>query len=150
MQRAVELSAKALTSDRGGPFGAIIVMEDEIVGSGYNQVVSTNDPTAHAEILAIRDACRYLATYDLDQCEIYCSCEPCPMCLGAIYWSRISRIYYSNTRMDAASIGFEDDFFFREIAKLPGHRSIPSIRVVDPSSLTVFRDWEKKIPRINY
>ncbi|HUX84062.1 MAG TPA: nucleoside deaminase [Chitinophagaceae bacterium] len=150
MQRAVDLSAKALTNDRGGPFGAIVVKDNEIVGSGYNQVISTNDPTAHAEILAIRDACRYLGTFDLTDCEIYCSCEPCPMCLGAIYWSRISRIYYSNTRRDAAAIGFEDDFYFGELAKLPDQRSIPSIRILQPTSLKVFEDWGKKVPRVNY
>jgi tRNA(Arg) A34 adenosine deaminase TadA len=116
MRRAIELSRLGMQRGDGGPFGAVIVRAGEIVGEGWNRVVATNDPTAHGEILAIRDACRRLRTFILEECELYTSSEPCPMCLGAIYWARLRRIYFSNTRADAARIGFDDDFIYREIA----------------------------------
>jgi guanine deaminase len=150
MHRAVDLSRKALTGDRGGPFGAIIVCGNEIVGSGYNQVTSTNDPTAHAEMLAIRDACRYLGSFELKDCEIYSSCEPCPMCLGAIYWAKISIIYYSNTRDEASVIGFEDEFLYDQFNHPPAERMIPAIRLLDPESIKVFEDWDKNPQKTRY
>jgi len=112
MEKAIELSLDNMRSGKGGPFGAIIVKDGKIVGSGANHVTSENDPTAHAEVVAIRDACKNLGTFQLDDCIIYTSCEPCPMCLGAIYWARPKAIYYANTRVDAANIGFDDDFIY--------------------------------------
>ncbi|HVB04557.1 MAG TPA: nucleoside deaminase [Chitinophagaceae bacterium] len=144
MHRAVELSKKALSGNRGGPFGAIVVRKDEIIGNGYNQVISTNDPTAHAEILAIRDACRYLGSFELRECEIYSSCEPCPMCLGAIYWARMDRIYFANSREEAHAIGFDDRFIYDQLMRPLEERTIPLIRLVHPESLTIFAEWHQK------
>src|SRR4030095_1113397 len=117
MLEAIRLSSDGMNLDIGGPFGCVIVRNNEIIGRGNNQVTSTNDPTAHAEVTAIRNACRQLNTFQLEDCELYTSCEPCPMCLGAIYWSKIKKIYYACTRTDAASIGFSDDFIYNEIPK---------------------------------
>ena len=121
MQEAIMLSLKGSADGKGGPFGAVVVKNGEIVGRGFNQVTSSNDPTAHAEVVAIRDACNNLGTFQLEDCEIYTSCEPCPMCLGAIYWARPSKVYYANTREDAAEIGFDDAFIYQEIP-LPIHQ----------------------------
>src|ERR1700737_4143796 len=125
MARAIQLSLDNIRSGRGGPFGAVVVKDGTIVAEGTNQVTSTNDPTAHAEVLAIREACKKLHVFELLDCELYTSCEPCPMCLGAIYWARISRIYFANTAEDAAGIGFDDSFIYSEL-KLPhAQRRIP-------------------------
>jgi guanine deaminase len=125
MRRAIALSLEMMRSGRGGPFGAVVVKDGKIVAEGFNQVISTNDPTAHAEVVAVRLACQALGTFDLTDCEIYSSCEPCPMCLGAIYWARLGRIYYANDRHDAARIGFRDDFLYHEIPLPLEQRTIP-------------------------
>ncbi|MBM3540264.1 MAG: nucleoside deaminase, partial [Alphaproteobacteria bacterium] len=117
MRRAIALSRERSATGEGGPFGAVVVRDGTIISEGWNQVVGGNDPTAHAEIVAIRRACAHRGSFSLDGCEIYTSCEPCPMCLAAILWARIGRIYYANTRVDAAAIGFDDDYFYREVAK---------------------------------
>src|SRR4029079_15752444 len=117
IEAAIHLSAEHMRANDGGPFGAVIVKDGEIVANGWNQVTSSNDPTAHAEVTAIRDACRRLKTFQLDDCELYTSCEPCPMCRSAIYWSRFQKVYYANTRKDAAKIAFDDDLIYREVAK---------------------------------
>src|SRR6266850_1229610 len=124
MREAIRISLAKMRTNCGGPFGAVVVRHGKIVGRGWNQVTSTNDPTAHAEVTAIRDACRRLKTFQLDDCELYTSCEPCPMCLAAIYWARVPRVYYANTRADAAAIGFDDDFIYQQIPLAPGDRKI--------------------------
>src|SRR5881227_4481106 len=116
MREAIRISLDMMRSNKGGPFGAVVVRDGQIVGRGWNRVTSTNDPTAHAEVSAIRDACRRLKTFQLDDCELYTSCEPCPMCLSAIYWARFRKVFYGNTRKDAARIAFDDDFIYREVA----------------------------------
>src|SRR5882672_10578112 len=116
MREAVRLSLLQMRAGKGGPFGAVVVRKDKIVGRGFNLVTSTNDPTAHAEVVAIRDACKRLKTFQLDDCELYTSCEPCPMCLSAIYWARFTKVYYGNTRKDAQRIDFDDDLIYDEVA----------------------------------
>ena len=150
MLEAIRLSAEGMRLDIGGPFGCIIVRNGEIVGKGNNQVTSTNDPTAHAEVSAIRDACRRLNMFQLDDCELYTSCEPCPMCLGAIYWAKLRKIYYACTRKDAASIGFSDDYIYLEISKELNQRMIPIEQVMHEEGMQVFNDWMKKPNRIEY
>lgn len=150
MEQAIELSLDGIQSKKGGPFGAIIVKDGNIVGKGYNKVTSTNDPTAHAEIIAIRDACTNLNTFDLQNCVIYTSCEPCPMCLSAIYWARITKIYYGANRSDAAKIGFDDDFIYTEVAKSLNERTIPSINILPEKANKVFEIWQNKIDKIKY
>ena len=147
LERAIELSRQGMISGNGGPFGCIIVLENEIVGEGSNLVTSTNDPTAHAEIVAIRDACKRLGNNQLTGCEIYASCEPCPMCLGAIYWARPDRVYYSNTREEAAAIEFDDEFIYEEIKTDFSERRIPFIHYPHLMAKEVFemwRNWEGK------
>lgn len=143
MQRAIELSFHGQRAGLGGPFGAIVVKNGEIVGQGHNQVTSTNDPTAHAEVVAIRDACRNLGTYQLRGCDLYTSCEPCPMCLGAIYWARPDRVYYANTRHDAAHVGFDDAFIYDEIPLPPDQRRIEMIHLPCPNALDAFHTWTR-------
>ena len=126
---------------KGGPIGAVIVNNDQIVGKGSNHVLLTNDPTAHAEVVAIRDACASLQTFHLDNCVLFTSCEPCPMCLGAIYWARIRKIYYANNRKDAANIGFNDDFIYRELDLPIENRHIPMEPLLRNEALQVFQDW---------
>jgi guanine deaminase len=150
MLEAIRLSSEGMNLDKGGPFGCVIVRHDEIVGRGNNQVTSTNDPTAHAEVTAIRNACKQLNTFQLEDCELYTSCEPCPMCLGAIYWSKIKKIYYACTRTDAASIGFSDDFIYNEIPKDLRERTIPIEQVMWDEAMQVFKDWMLKSDRITY
>jgi tRNA(Arg) A34 adenosine deaminase TadA len=128
----------------GGPFGAIVVKGEEVVGKGWNQVLLLNDPTAHAEVVAIRDACKQLGTFQLHDCEIYTSCEPCPMCLGAIYWARPQRVYFANTKDDAAAIDFDDSFIYKEIAVPHSDKKIPFISFPDADALQVFREWKEK------
>ena len=150
MERAVELSRSGMESSTGGPFGCVIVKDGRIVGEGYNQVTTDNDPTAHAEVVAIRNACKNLNSFQLTGCDIYASCEPCPMCLGAIYWSRPSRVFYSNTKEDAAAIQFDDMFIYREIEKTPATRQIAFIHLPVPSALQVFDQWKKMDSKIEY
>lgn len=150
MEHAVRLSAKGMKSGDGGPFGAIVVRGDEIVGEGWNQVLCNNDPTAHAEVMAIRNACASLNTFQLNGCEIFTSCEPCPMCLGAIYWARPDRVYYANTKEDAAAIAFDDSFIYDEIGKPHEEKRIPLIHIPSPDAISVFEDWNSKENRTLY
>ncbi len=141
--RAVELARQGMESLQGGPFGCVIVKKNEIVGEGCNQVTTLNDPTAHAEIVAIRNACKTLNTFQLTECDIYTSCEPCPMCLGAIYWARPRRVIYANTKQQAAAINFDDEYIYNEIEKTPQKREIPFIHMPNPEAERVFEAWEK-------
>src|ERR1700687_4961518 len=150
MARAIQLSIENVQSGRGGPFGAVVVKDGAIIGEAANQVTSTNDPTAHAEVLAIRAACQKLGTFDLEGCEIYTSCEPCPMCLGAIYWARLSRVYFANGAADAASIGFDDSLIYREIPLPLAQRSIPMIQMMREQALAAFQAWYEKPNKIVY
>ncbi len=149
MQRAIELS-KENVNQGGGPFGAVIVRNGKIVGEGVNRVTASNDPTAHAEVEAIRNACKNLQTFELADCEIYTSCEPCPMCLSAIYWSHISKIFYGNTKKDAADINFDDDFIYQEIPKAPQERKIPMLQLSRSEALKAFELWTEKADKITY
>jgi tRNA(Arg) A34 adenosine deaminase TadA len=150
MARAITLSIENVQSGRGGPFGAVVVKDGAIVGEAANQVTSTNDPTAHAEVVAIRGACKNLGTFDLAGCEIYTSCEPCPMCLGAIYWAHLSRVYFANADADASKIGFDDSMIYREIAQPHAQRKIPMIQMMREEALAAFRAWENKTNKIEY
>ncbi len=142
LERAIELSRQGMKGGKGGPFGCVVVLGDKIVGEGCNQVTSSNDPTAHAEVVAIRNACTKLGTYQLSDCEVYTSCEPCPMCLGAIYWARPKRVVYANTREEAAEIEFDDDFIYNEIGAAMKDRKIPFVHVPHPKAKAVFEDWK--------
>jgi tRNA(Arg) A34 adenosine deaminase TadA len=150
MARAIQLSLENVRSARGGPFGAVVVKNGAIIGEGTNQVTSTNDPTAHAEMLAIREACKRLGAFSLESCEIYTSCEPCPMCLGAIYWAHLARIYFANGAEDASKIGFDDSLIYREIAQPQSQRKIPMIQVMRDEALAAFRAWQAKPDKIIY
>ena len=141
MQQAIQLSYQGMETGKGGPFGAVVVKNGTIVGMGHNQVTATNDPTAHAEVVAIRDACQHLGTFQLEGCELYTSCEPCPMCLGAIYWARPDRVYYANTRDDAAAIGFDDAFIYDEIPRPLQERKIEMIQLGREEALKAFEKW---------
>lgn len=149
MRKAIELSINSVRNG-GGPFGAIIARKGEIIAEGSNGVTIYNDPTAHAEVTAIRKACEKLGTFDLTGCEIYTSCEPCPMCLGAIYWAHLDKIYYANNRKDAADIGFDDDFIYQEIEVKPQYRKKPSEILMREEGLEAFRIWNKKTDKIEY
>lgn len=150
MQEAIALSRQGLENNDGGPFGCIIVKDDQIVGRGNNKVTSTNDPTAHAEVVAIRDACKTLHTFQLDDCEVYSSCEPCPMCLGAIYWARPKIIYFANNRKDAADIGFDDSMIYDEFSADIESRKIPIISLGRKEALKVFDAWREKADKTVY
>lgn len=150
MRRAIELAQTGVDAGAGGPFGAVIVKNGAIVGEGFNRVTSTNDPTAHAEIVAIRSACKNLDSFQLDGCTIYASCEPCPMCLGAIYWARPAQIYYAATHEDAASIGFDDHFIYDEIERPIEERKIKSVNLMRDEGLTVFKNWTDKADKTEY
>ena len=147
LNRAVELSIKGSTEGKGYPFGSVVVRNGEIVGEGYNQVYDSQDPTAHAEVVAIRDACKNLNTFELPDCELYTSCEPCPMCLGAIYWAKISRVYYANSRHDAAAIGFDDALIYEEIPLPPSERKVEMIQMDKAEAMKAFELWEKASDR---
>ena len=149
MRHAIALSAEALQNG-GGPFGSVVSKDGRIVAEGCNRVTSTNDPTAHAEVVAIREACNVLGSYRLSGCEIYCSCEPCPMCLAAIYWARLDRIYYANTREDAARIGFDDAFLYSELGRQGKERTIPAVRLLGAEAIAAFQAWEEKPDKIAY
>ncbi len=144
MNEAIALSEEGMVANEGGPFGCVVVKNDVIIGRGNNKVLSENDPTAHAEIVAIRDACKKLGTFQLLDCEIYSSCEPCPMCLGAIYWARPKIIYFANTRADAANIGFDDSMIYEEINIEPTLRKIPSENLCREDAIKIFQKWAAK------
>ena len=150
IERAIKLSEKGMNNNAGGPFGAVIVKDDKIIAEGYNQVTSSNDPTAHAEIVAIREACKNLNSFQLDGCIIYTSCEPCPMCLGAIYWARPSAVYYACTKEDAAEVGFDDDFIYKEIDAGMENRSIKFINLNREEGKEIFKKWAAKEERTDY
>jgi tRNA(Arg) A34 adenosine deaminase TadA len=150
MREAIRLSIQMMRRGKGGPFGAIVVKGNKIVGRGCNQVTSANDPTAHAEIVAIREACRRLKTFRLDDCDLYASCEPCPMCLSAIYWARIHAVFYGNTRKDAVKIAFDDDKIYREIALPIRKRQLVMKQCLRDEALVAFQEWEKKKDKIPY
>jgi len=150
MRRAILLAEKGMNSNAGGPFGAVIVKNGEIVGEAHNKVTSTNDPTAHAEVNAIREACKNLNTFQLEDCDIYTSCEPCPMCLGAIYWARLKNVYYACNRFDAKNIDFDDQFIYEEIDKDIDKREIGFIKLMRDEALKIFQEWQIKINKIEY
>jgi len=150
MSKAIELAKKGVYSNSGGPFGAVIVKDGKIIAEGYNKVTSTNDPTAHAEIVAIRNACEKLNSFQLDNCIIYTSCEPCPMCLGAIYWARPKKVFYGCTREDAANINFDDQFIYNEISKEINNREIPFINIMQKEAAEVFKNWTDKEDKTEY
>jgi tRNA(Arg) A34 adenosine deaminase TadA len=150
MREAIRISIQKMRTNHGGPFGAVVVKHGKIVGRGWNRVTSTNDPTAHAEIMAIRQACWRLKTFHLEECDIYTSCEPCPMCLSAIYWARIKRVFYANTHKDAARIGFDDDFIYREIRRPVSRRKIPMKQLLRQEGLCAFQEWKSKADRTEF
>ena len=150
MREAIRLAEDGMRGGRGGPFGCVIVRRGEIVARGNNRVTSTNDPTAHAEVTAIREACGALKTFKLDDCELYTSCEPCPMCLAAIYWAHIQKIFYGNTRVDAAAIGFDDDFIYRQIPLPPDQQAIAMRPLLHAEAQTTFAEWAKKTDKVRY
>tara|TARA_B100001250_G_scaffold306072_1_gene267963 strand:- start:759 stop:1226 length:468 start_codon:yes stop_codon:yes gene_type:complete len=149
MKRAIQLSMQNIKGN-GGPFGCVIVKENKIIAEGVNRVTFNNDPTAHAEIIAIRNACEKLNTFNLEGCELYTSCEPCPMCLSAIYWSHIDKIYFGNSRSDASKIGFDDDFIYNELNKELSSRKIIMTQINQNEAIKAFRDWEKKLDKVKY
>lgn len=149
MRRAIQLSIESVRRG-GGPFGAVVARDGEIVAEGSNSVTLDNDPTAHAEVNTIRRACSKLGTFDLSDCEIYTSCEPCPMCLGAIYWAHIAKVYYANDRKDAAAIGFDDDFIYRELELPPYRRTKPSEVILRDEALRAFQLWSEKEDKTEY
>lgn len=150
MAEAIRLSRIKMRTNCGGPFGAVIVRQGKIIARGWNQVTSTNDPTAHAEVMAIRAACRKLGTFELTGCELYASCEPCPMCLAAIYWARLDKLYYGATRRDAARIDFDDALIYREISKPPSRRLIPAQNLLRSEAVKVFAEWSRKTDKTPY
>ena len=150
MRQAIRLSIEMMRRGKGGPFGAVVVKGNTVVGRGCNRVTSANDPTAHAEIVAIRDACKRLRTFALDECDLYTSCEPCPMCLSALYWARIRRVYYANTRQDAAKIAFDDDFIHREVGRPVRRRKLMMKQLLRQEALAAFEEWERKPDKVRY
>ena len=149
MRKAIALSGRSVDKG-GGPFGAVIVKDGKIIASASNQVTLNNDPTAHAEIQAIRKACKKLKTFDLSDCKLYTSCEPCPMCLSAIYWARINQYYFANNKQDAGKIGFDDAFIYSELKKPSGQRSIQQKQILREEALVVFEKWENKVDKVEY
>jgi tRNA(Arg) A34 adenosine deaminase TadA len=150
MEAAIDIARRGMQSNTGGPFGCIVVKDDKIVGRGANSVLAQNDPTAHAEVVAIRDACTYLKTFQLEGCEIYTSCEPCPMCMGAIYWARPSKVYYAATRHDAADAGFDDSLIYKELTVPMEQRQIEMINIGREKSCELFREWKDKPDKVDY
>ena len=150
MARAIQLSIENVLSRQGGPFAAVIVRDGSIVAEGVNRVTATNDPTAHAEVVAIREACGKLGSFELKHCELYASCEPCPMCLGAIYWTRLARIYFGNFAADASRIGFDDSTIYHEFTLPHSERAIPMVQMMREQALTAFRAWNEKTDKIPY
>jgi tRNA(Arg) A34 adenosine deaminase TadA len=150
MQMAIDLATENVTSGAGGPFGAVVVLNGEVVATGVNCVTANNDPTAHAEVMAIRAACRRLGTFQLTGCEVYTSCEPCPMCLAALYWSRCAAIFFGNTAQDAADAGFDDSFLYTEVQKPIEDRTIPTAQLLSEQAIVSFQTWCKRTERIDY
>jgi len=150
IRRAVQIAEENILKVDGGPFGCVIVKDGKIVAEGVNAVTRNNDPTAHAEVAAIRKACEVLKTFQLNDCDVYTSCEPCPMCLGALYWARPRAVYYSATRIDAAQAGFDDDLIYQEISTLPSKRSLPFEQVLPTAAYKLFSDWKLKVGKIRY
>lgn len=150
MREAIRISLQKMRSNHGGPFGAVVVRRGEIVGRGWNRVTSTNDPTAHAEVMAIRQACRRLKRFELQDCDIYASCEPCPMCLAAIYWARIRRVFYANAQKDAAGIGFDDGLIYHELRQPISRRKIPMKQVLRNEAIKAFAEWKRKADKTPY
>ena len=150
MKAAIAMASKGMNSNAGGPFGAVVVRNGEIISAGHNEVTSTNDPTAHAEVVAIRNACEKLGSFQLDDCIVYTSCEPCPMCLGAIYWARPKKVFYGNTKKDAADIGFDDDFIYKELELQPADRKVPFVEHLRDEAIEAFKDWSKKTDKTEY
>jgi guanine deaminase len=150
MQRAIDLAVENVLSGRGGPFGAVVIRQGEIIAEGVNQVTSSNDPSAHAEIVAIRKACALLRDFELKDCELYSSCEPCPMCLGAIYWARLGRLYFAANRVDAAAIGFDDSLIYDELSVPLANRKIPTNVLMRDEALAAFRQWQDSAVKIPY
>ncbi len=150
MREAIRLAEAGMRSSRGGPFGCVVVRRGKVVARGANQVTSTNDPTAHAEVIAIRGACARLKTFNLSDCELFTSCEPCPMCLAAIYWARIPKVYYGNTRADAAAIGFDDDHIYRQLALPPGDREVKMRPLLRKKAAGAFKAWARKPDKVAY
>src|SRR5258708_32400497 len=150
MREAISLSLQTMRRRKGGPFGAVVVRGGQIIGRGWNQVTSRNDPTAHAEVVAIRAACRRLKTFQLEDCELYVSCEPCPMCLAAIYWARIKKVYYANTRKNAAKIGFDDDFIYAEVCRPASQRRLKMRQILRAEALAAVNEWTKKPDKVWY
>ncbi|GGG42097.1 nucleoside deaminase [Hymenobacter glacieicola] len=150
MREAIRLSIEKMQAGYGGPFGAVVVKDGQIIARGFNQVTSTHDPTCHAEVDAIRKACTALGTFQLDECDLYTSCEPCPMCLGAIYWARPRRVFYGNTKQDAAAIGFDDQFIYEELDKPLSDRHIPMVELLRAEAGAGFRAWERHEGKTEY
>ena len=150
MKKAIQLAKENVSSGKGGPFGAVVVKNGEIIASAMNEVTSTDDPTAHAEVVAIRKACSKLKSYQLEGCDIYSSCEPCPMCLGAIYWARPEKVFFAATKDDAATSGFDDDFIYKEINLTGEERSVPFINKMRDEALEAFKLWDESDLKINY
>ena len=150
MREAIRLSVNKMRAGQGGPFGAVVVRGGRIVGRGWNQVTSSNDPTAHAEVVAIRAACKRLETFQLTDCDLYTSCEPCPMCLSAIYWARFRKVFYANTRQDAAGINFDDDFIYREVALPLNKRSRKMKQILHKEAFAAFEEWQRKADKVLY
>ena len=150
MREAIRLSIENMRAGNGGPFGAVVVKDGKIIARGFNQVTSSNDPTAHAEVVAIREACKVLNSFQLDDCEIYTSCEPCPMCLGAIYWARPFKMYYANTKKDAANIGFDDQFIYEELDLPLDKRQLAAEQLLQDEAIVAFKEWEEKTNKIEY
>jgi tRNA(Arg) A34 adenosine deaminase TadA len=150
MQEAITMSRHSIQAGLGGPFGAVVVKDGKIIAKAHNQVTSSNDPTAHAEVVAIREACKALKTFQLTGCEIYTSCEPCPMCMGAIYWARPDRVYYGNTKVDAAKIGFDDQFIYEELEIPIADRKLSMTQLMQKEALEVFQEWEEKTDKVEY
>ncbi len=150
MRRAIELSLARMRAGQGGPFGAVVVRRGKVVGLGWNQVTSANDPTAHAEVVAIRKACSRLKTFCLDDCQLYTSCEPCPMCLAAMYWARLGAVYYGNTRKDAAAIAFDDEFIYQQVALPIRRRKIVMRQLLREEALHAFKEWAAKPDKVPY
>lgn len=150
MKRAIALAEEGMTANAGGPFGCVIVKNGEIIAEGYNKVTSTNDPTAHAEVVAIRAACEKLNSFQLEDCIVYTSCEPCPMCLGAIYWARPKKVYFACDKQDAAKINFDDQFIYEELDKTLDSRSIQFVKILQKEAVNVFDKWAAKMDKTKY
>ncbi len=150
MRQAIELALSNVSKNNGGPFGAVVVKDGEIIGRGANLVTSSNDPTAHAEIVAIREAARNIGSFELKDCEIYTSCEPCPMCLGAIYWARIDKLYYAATKDDAAKADFDDSFIYKEFSLPKDQRSVQSLQLMRDDAVKVFEAWNESGDKVKY